>query len=64
VAWKQRLLGLELEQLLTAPSMILAGWIGAPLYALGCWYGEVAPGVGIAFIGGVCAVRRLARRAL
>jgi hypothetical protein len=35
LAWKQRLLGLELEQLLTAPSVILAGWIGAPLYALG-----------------------------
>jgi hypothetical protein len=35
LAWKQRLLGLELEHLLTTPSMIVAGWIGAPLYSLG-----------------------------
>jgi hypothetical protein len=35
LAWKQRLLGLELEHLLTTPSMIIAGWIGAPLYSLG-----------------------------
>ncbi|MEO8316585.1 MAG: hypothetical protein ABI645_17535 [Pseudomonadota bacterium] len=35
LAWKHRLLGLEWEQLLTAPSMIVAGWIGAPLYSLG-----------------------------
>jgi hypothetical protein len=35
LAWKQRLLGLEWEQVLTAPSMVIAGWIGAPLYSLG-----------------------------
>jgi hypothetical protein len=35
LAWKHRLLGLEWEQLLTMPSMIIAGWIGAPLYAAG-----------------------------
>lgn len=32
---KQRLLGLEWHQLMEAPSMILAGWIGAPLYTIG-----------------------------
>lgn len=32
---KQRLLGLEWSQLLEAPSMIFAGWIGAPLYTIG-----------------------------
>ncbi len=31
---KQRLLGLEWSQLLEAPSMIVAGWIGAPLYSI------------------------------
>jgi len=35
LAWKQRLLGLEWDQLLAAPSVIIAGWIGAPLYSLG-----------------------------
>jgi hypothetical protein len=35
VAWKQRLLGLDWDQLLTMPSMVVAGWIGAPLYSLG-----------------------------
>jgi hypothetical protein len=35
LAWKQRLLGLEWDQLLTAPSMVIAGWIGAPLYSVG-----------------------------
>jgi hypothetical protein len=35
LAWKQRALGLDWEQLLTTPSMIIAGWIGAPLYSLG-----------------------------
>jgi hypothetical protein len=35
LAWKQRLLGLEWEQLLMTPSVIIAGWIGAPLYSLG-----------------------------
>jgi hypothetical protein len=29
---KQRLLGLEWAEMLGAPSMIIAGWIGAPLY--------------------------------
>jgi hypothetical protein len=33
LAWKQRVLGLEWSQLLEAPSMVLAGWIGAPLYS-------------------------------
>lgn len=35
LAWKQRFLGLEWEQLLMTPSVIIAGWIGAPLYSLG-----------------------------
>lgn len=35
LAWKQKLLGLEWEQLLTAPTMVIAGWIGAPLYTVG-----------------------------
>jgi hypothetical protein len=34
LAWKQRLLGADWGQMLEAPSMILAGWIGAPLYSL------------------------------
>jgi len=34
LAWKQRMLDLEWEQLLTMPSMIIAGWIGAPVYSL------------------------------
>lgn len=33
--WKQRLLGVEWQTLLAGPSMILAGWIGGPLYACG-----------------------------
>jgi hypothetical protein len=32
---KHRLLDVEWSQLLEAPAMILAGWIGAPVYALG-----------------------------
>ena len=35
LAWRQRLLGIEWQQLLQAPEMILAGWIGAPAYAIG-----------------------------
>jgi hypothetical protein len=35
LAWKQRQLGLDWSQLLETPSMIIAGWIGAPLYSLG-----------------------------
>ncbi|HMA10843.1 MAG TPA: hypothetical protein VKO83_03070, partial [Steroidobacteraceae bacterium] len=35
LAWRQRLLGIEWQQLLQAPEMIIAGWIGAPAYALG-----------------------------
>ncbi len=35
LAWKQRLLDVDLRQLLEAPAMIVSGWIGAPLYALG-----------------------------
>ena len=34
LAWRQRLLGVEWQQLLQAPEMILAGWIGAPAYAI------------------------------
>lgn len=33
--WRQRLLGVEWQQLLQAPEMIVAGWIGAPAYAIG-----------------------------
>lgn len=33
--WKQRLPGVEWQSLLHAPAMIIAGWIGGPLYALG-----------------------------
>jgi hypothetical protein len=33
--WRQRLLGVEWQQLLTTPSMIIAGWIGGPAYAIG-----------------------------
>jgi hypothetical protein len=32
--WKQRLLAMEWDQLLQSPTVILAGWIGAPLYTL------------------------------
>lgn len=35
LAWRQRLLGVEWQQLLDTPAMIIAGWIGAPLYAIG-----------------------------
>lgn len=35
LAWRQRLLGVEWQHLLQAPEMILAGWIGAPAYAIG-----------------------------
>lgn len=35
IAWKQRLLDAEWNQLLFEPSMVLAGWIGAPLYSAG-----------------------------
>jgi hypothetical protein len=35
LAWRQRLLGVEWQQLLQAPEMIIAGWIGAPAYAIG-----------------------------
>jgi hypothetical protein len=35
LAWRQRLLGVEWQQLLQAPEMIFAGWIGAPAYAIG-----------------------------
>lgn len=34
LAWKQRLIGVDWVQLLEAPAMIVAGWIGAPLYSL------------------------------
>lgn len=33
--WRQRMLGVEWQQLLQAPEMIIAGWIGAPAYAIG-----------------------------
>lgn len=32
--WRQKLLGLEWQQMLNTPAMIIAGWIGAPLYAI------------------------------
>jgi hypothetical protein len=35
LAWRQRLLGVEWQHLLQAPEMIIAGWIGAPAYAIG-----------------------------
>jgi hypothetical protein len=35
LAWKQRALGLDWEQLVMTPSVVIAGWIGAPLYSLG-----------------------------
>jgi uncharacterized membrane protein len=35
LAWRQRLLGVEWQQLLETPSMVIAGWIGGPLYAIG-----------------------------
>jgi hypothetical protein len=35
LAWRQRMLGVEWQQLLQAPEMIIAGWIGAPAYAIG-----------------------------
>lgn len=35
LAWRQRLLGVEWQELLQTPSMIIAGWIGGPLYAIG-----------------------------
>ncbi|HYP78952.1 MAG TPA: hypothetical protein VEQ17_01585 [Steroidobacteraceae bacterium] len=35
LAWRQKLLGVEWQQLLDTPAMIIAGWIGAPLYAIG-----------------------------
>ena len=35
LAWRQKLLGVEWQQLLETPAMIIAGWIGAPLYAIG-----------------------------
>ncbi len=34
LAWKQRVLGMDWSQMLEAPSMVIAGWIGAPLYSL------------------------------
>ena len=33
--WRQRLLGVEWQELLETPSMIIAGWIGGPLYTIG-----------------------------
>lgn len=35
LVWRQRMLGVEWQQLLQAPEMIIAGWIGAPAYAIG-----------------------------
>jgi hypothetical protein len=35
LVWKQRLFSIEWSQLLESPSVIIAGWIGAPVYALG-----------------------------
>lgn len=33
LVWRQRLLGVEWQTLIDTPAMIIAGWIGAPLYA-------------------------------
>ena len=33
VLWKQRMHGGDLRELLESPAVIIAGWIGAPLYA-------------------------------
>jgi hypothetical protein len=35
LVWRQKLLGVEWQQLLETPSMIIAGWIGGPAYAIG-----------------------------
>jgi hypothetical protein len=35
---RHRLMDVEWSQLLEAPAMILAGWIGAPVYALGMFW--------------------------
>ena len=35
LAWRQKLLGVEWQLLLDTPAMIIASWIGAPLYAIG-----------------------------
>lgn len=35
LAWKQRAFGTDWQTLLEGPGMIIAGWIGAPLYSLG-----------------------------
>ena len=35
LAWRQKLLGVEWQGMLDTPAMIIAGWIGAPLYAIG-----------------------------
>jgi hypothetical protein len=35
LAWKDRLIGLDWPAVLGAPAMILAGWVGGPLYAAG-----------------------------
>lgn len=34
LVWKQRLLGVDWDQMLGTPAIIFAGWIGAPLYSL------------------------------
>jgi hypothetical protein len=35
LAWKDRLFGVDWSSMLGTPAMIVAGWIGAPLYAAG-----------------------------
>jgi hypothetical protein len=35
LAWKDRLFGVDWPSVLGTPAMIVAGWIGAPLYAAG-----------------------------
>jgi hypothetical protein len=35
LAWKDRLIGLDWPAVLGTPAMIVAGWVGAPLYAAG-----------------------------
>ncbi len=38
LAWKDRLFGVDWPGVLGTPSMIIAGWIGAPLYAAGMFW--------------------------
>lgn len=50
LAWRQRMLGIEWQQLLQAPEMIIAGWIGAPAYAIGMIMNARAHRLRLAFL--------------